>query len=210
MHSFYPFHLAMHRNCIVRLVPLVGLVLALGSCDSPADPSPGRSDAELTFVRMAPDAPPLETLDTAFWAVRGQEREVQIRYVDAVYGYGKCLRFVVPADAIPEGTAPGDSVRITVHVPDSGLFQFQFGPSGLRFDPDHPARLEIRYTFASPDLNGDGAVDDADTRLADGIAIWRRERSGEPWFRVETHRSTNLVEASADIEGFTIFILASE
>lgn len=194
-----------HR--ITRLTPLLGLLLVLGSCESPSDPPPVEP---LTFVRMAPDAPPLETLDTAFWAVRGQDREVQIRYVDPTYGYGKCLRFIVPAGAVPAGIAPGDSVRITVQVPDPNFFQFRFGPAGLRFDPDHPARLEIRYTFADPDLNGDGVVDASDSQLADRIAIWRQENPGEDWSKLETRHADNIVEASADIQGFTIFVLASE
>lgn len=191
----------------VRLLLLATLVAVPAACDSPSEPD---TDPSLVAVRMKPDAPPLETLDTAFWAVRGQDREVQIRYEDPTYGYGKCLRFIVPAQALPAGVAPGDSVRITVHVTDPRRFEFEFGPSGLRFDPAHPARMEIRYTFADPDLNGDGRTDAADQQLAQGIAIFRHEHPGDPWERLPTTTDADALEAQAEINGFTIFILASE
>ena len=201
----------MIRHRVVWLSPFL-LGLALTSCErgSPTgDADFSASSEDLTFVTMAPNAPPLETQDTSFWAVRGQDREIQIRYESPTYGYAKCMRFVVPADALPAGVAPGDSVQISVHVVDPKYFEFQFEPSGLRFDPEHPAHLEIRYTVADPDLNHDGVVDARDTDLASRLAIWRQERRGEPWYRLETALEGDALEARADVQGFTILLLAS-
>ncbi|HET8655260.1 MAG TPA: hypothetical protein VFL93_07075 [Longimicrobiaceae bacterium] len=192
---------------LVRLLVLATLVAAPAACSSPDGPS---TDPSFTILRMGPDAPPLETLDTAFWAVRGQDREVQVRYESPTYGYGKCLRLVVPAQALPAGVAPGDSVRITVHVVSPELFQFDFGPAGLKFDPSHPAQLQIRYTFADPDLNGDGQVDARDQNLAKRLAIYRRETSHDPWERLPTTLDANAIEADAEVTGFTQYALASE
>jgi hypothetical protein len=164
-------------------------------------------EEELVFIRSAPDAPPLVSRDTSFWAVAGQNREIRIPYVNGA----PCLEFKVPGNALlrrPDGTAVqrGDSVRITVRLADAGRFSFEFQPAGLRFDRDHPAELRIRYTYADRDFNGDGRVDDADRRFDFGL--WRQERSGQPWAGLVTARDAGTEEVRATLEGFTKFAVA--
>lgn len=182
------------------------LALLMTACRDPsADEGPALEEARLTFVRMAPDAPPLSATEVSFWAKREESREVQIRY--ALGGYvSKCLRFRVPAGALLDR----DSVKITIRVPDARRFDYEFSPAGLRFDPRHPAELEVRYRWADPDLNGDGVVDQRDSALAARFGFWRQERSGERWMRLETQRSEASLEATARIVGFTRYALASE
>lgn len=191
----------MRRHAMIPV--LLPLLLAVG-CEGFLTPRPVESVAEddLTVIRVAPDAPPLMATEASFWAVRGEAREVEIRY-DAASGYnGKCLRFVVPANALlrnADGSviAPGDSVLITVRVTDPALFLFEFEPAGLRFDPSHPARLEVRYRWR-----------DETQPTPATFGIWRQERGGAPWVQLPSTRFDEMDEIHADIGGFTRFAVA--
>lgn len=185
---------------------------ALASCEgSPSGPEQ-LPESRLAFIRAAADAPPLETQQIQVWAKAGESRRVEIRYVKVgEYGGDKCLEFDIPGDALltrPDGTplARGDSVLITVRVVDPDAFDFEFSPSGLRFNPDHPAELRISYKWADPDLNGDGRVDDRDRGFS--FEIWKQETEGAQWFKVGTSRDRDLQELRADITGFTKYAMA--
>jgi hypothetical protein len=197
-----------------RLFSIALLLFAatLAACDgSPSDPGQ-LPESKLAFVRAADDAPPLETGQVQFWAKAGDGRRAEIKYAQVgEYGGDKCLEFDVPGDALltrPDGTpfAPGDSVLITIRVVDPAAFRFEFSPSGLRFDPKHPAELRISYKWADPDLNGDGRVDDRDRSVS--VDIWKQENDGGPWFRLGTSRDTDLQELRSDITGFTKYAMA--
>jgi hypothetical protein len=166
-------------------------------------------ESELTFVRVDPAAPPLESLEVSFWAVHGEERQVQITYDAGTYGNGKCLLFRVPADAVPIGVAPGDSVRVTIRVMDAAEFRFEFEPEGLQFDPAHPARVEIRYRWADPDFDRDGDVDPRDLLLSETFGLWKLT-GGQTWERVAADRRRDVLEIHAPIVGFTQYALATD
>lgn len=193
---------------------LAALLLgAVGACRelTTAAESEAVSESDLTFVRVDPEAPPLDATVVTFWAVQGQTREVQISYSSSDYGNGKCLLFRVPADAVMEGVAPGDSVQITIRVMDEGQFRFSFEPDGLRFDPAHPAEVEIRYRWADPDLDGDGDVDPRDTLLAETFTLWARVGTDALWQRVPgAQRRRENFEIVAPIVGFTQYALATD
>lgn len=168
-------------------------------------------ESSLTFVKVDPAAPPLTSQEVTFWAVQGETREVQISYDAGDYGNGKCLLFRVPADAVMLGVAPGDSVRITIRVMDSSEFRFEFLPTDLEFDPEHPAELEIRYRWADPDYDGDGDVDPRDLLLSETFGLWQETASGNAWARVDgTQRNRELFEIHAPIVGFTQYALATD
>ena len=197
----------MTGNRWLSLTVLAGLLL--GACDggSTGSAGPRVGEDELVFIRSAATAPPLVTTDTSFWVTAGDGRDIRIPYVNGA----PCLEFRVPGNALlrrPDGTAfrRGDSVRITVRLADAGRFSFEFQPAGLRFDPDHPAELRIRYSYADPDFNGDGRVDAADQRFDFGL--WRQEAAGQPWAGLVTVRDTDLQEVRATLEGFTKFAVA--
>lgn len=172
-------------------------------------PEPVVEESELTFVRVDPESPPLEAMEVTFWAVRGEERSVQISYDAGQYGNGKCLLFRVPADAVPIGVAPGDSVQVTIRVLDAAEFRFEILPHGQQFDPDHPAQLEIRYRWADPDYDGDGDVDPRDLLLSETFGLWRM--TGEStWERVTAERRRDLLEIHGPVVGFTQYALATD
>ncbi|HET7463213.1 MAG TPA: hypothetical protein VFJ82_18305 [Longimicrobium sp.] len=184
----------------------------LAACDgSPSDPGE-LPEGKLAFIRAAANAPPLETAQIQVWAKAGDGRRAEIKYAKVgEYGGDKCLEFDIPGDALltrPDGTpfAKGDSVLITIRVVDPAAFKFEFSPSGLRFNADHPAELRISYKWADPDLNGDGRVDDRDRSFS--FEIWKQENDGGEWFKVGTSRDRDLQELRADITGFTKYAMA--
>lgn len=188
--------------------------LTLASCsDGPSGPGPVPPD-ELIFIRAAADAPPLETQQIQFWAVAGETREVEIEYADVgQYGGDECLRFKIPGNGLlrrPDGTRfeRGDSVLITITVVDPDLFNFEFQPSGLRFDPDHPAELRVSFKWADPDFNNDGRVDSRDERFDFGI--WHQALDNAPWRPLATIRDFDLEEVRADILGFSKYAMAGD
>jgi hypothetical protein len=194
------------------LAALLATTLA-SACDGISAPVEGVDDALLTVVRVAPNAPPLEGDSVSFWAVRGKDREAQLRYVYPDGSMGKCLLIRVPAAALlrrPDGSviAMGDSVRISIRVPDRSRFQFRMEPSGLRFDPDNPAQLEVRYRWADPDFNGDGVLDARDTKAAENIHFWHQDTFGGKWTQLPTTILLDAIEARSRVLSFSQYALA--
>ena len=166
----------------------------------------GVATPAMNFVRLAAGAPGPVALDTSFWAVKGDGRELEIRHRsgDGEDDDGdRLLEFRVPGDALlrrPDGTAfaRGDSVRIHLRVDPEGRFLFDLEPSGLQFDPDHPAELRIHYRLADAESQ----------RREDSIFVWRREQPTAPWIRIATARLKDDDEVRAEITGFSAFSLA--
>ncbi len=195
----------MKNNRLIRLFLLLALPAALVACEEPdggEGPVPGD---ELVFLRPAPGAPNLTTYDTSFVAVAGEDEEIRVRYANGE----ECLRFEIDKDALtrrPNGTPmnEGDTITIRIRVVDSGYFNFEFQPAGLRFA--EPAELRVNYQFAHPDFNGDGEVDEDDEDFDFGW--WRQEMPGQDWERIGSVRIDDLDEVRADIDGFTRYALA--
>ena len=200
---------------IVSVIALGGL-LTLAACgDDGTDPVDGVEQSQLDFLRFPPDLVPLATQDTSFWAVAGEDREVILHYrPEAGEQEGEeFLRFKVPGDALlrrPDGSffARGDSVEIRVQVDPDGRFLFGFQPSGLRFDPEHPAELRVEYVRLGGDLDGDGDVDEADDDFERELRLWKQEAPGGLWFPVGSVKIEDLDEIEAEITSFTGFAIA--
>lgn len=196
----------------VRSLIALSAVAALSACDGLSGPDDGVDESELTFVRFGANSPPLESDSVSFWAVRGETRVGEMRYATAEYN-GKCLLFRVPAQALlrrPDGTpyVQGDSVRVVIRIVNEGRFQFSFEPSGIVFDPDHPAELEVRYLWADLDYNDDGLVDERDKKAAEQIRFWYQPKPGAKWRSIPTSQLPGAVEARAPVLGFSQYALA--
>lgn len=200
------------RHTPLRATLAAVLALLVAGCDRPVDPAPDAlPESALSFLRFSTDAPPPTDSVVSFWAVRGEDREVEIRLQpeEGETEGEEFLEFEVSGQSLaryPDGRAfaRGDSVLITIRLVDPSRFMFEFEPAGLRFDPDHPAELEVSYARADSDYDGDG-VDDEDL----AFSFWRQERQGELWYRMGTIFIEDLSEVEADIEGFTRYALAS-
>jgi len=173
-----------------------------------------RSESELHFMRFATNAPRILDTTVSFWAKKGQNAEIRLRYAPTSGGESEeFLRFEVPGDALdrrPDGSviAQGDSILITVTVADLSQLIFEFQPAGLRFAPNRPARLKIEFSHGDGDLDRNGLVDAADLALRATLGIWRREQPGQPWVQISDILKLELDEADADIFGFTTYALA--
>ncbi len=186
------------------LVAAVVVASLFGCSDSNSSEPVIKPESELEFVPIRATAPQLETSDTSFWAVKGEERELAIRFQgQGGSGTGsKFLEFKVPDNALlryPDGTLfqDGDSVEIHVTV-DPGLYVVNFEPSGLRFNPSDPAELELDYGEAEDDyLVREGEFD-----------AWRQEISNQPWELIDSVQLEDLDEVEILLLGFTRYALA--
>ena len=126
-----------------------------------------------------------------FWAVRGQQRSVQINYLSATGDTtAPFLQLSVTDPAYVPGRgdlAPGDSVLMTVSI-DSVNIGVSLEPTGLLFG--EPAQLQLSYGGADGDLNGDGVVDDADAYIEGQLlGMWYREGADSSWERIPAVQS---------------------
>jgi hypothetical protein len=192
------------------VVAVLAAVWMVG-CESSTEPEDEvRNDDELTFVRFADEAVPLLVRQASFWAKRGEDRELVMRYADGE----DFLEFEVDEDSLeryPDGRLfqPGDSVLITVTVDPANRFLFTFEPAGLKFRDSDPAELEIEFRRRDGDLNGDGVVDARDEALKRDLRVWQQERPGTPWTPLGILRfELDDDEIEVEVGSFTGFALA--
>lgn len=190
-------------------------VLACGDHGTGVKPPDQKPESALEFVRFPADLLSSIPSQASFWAVAGQDRKLVLRYPpQAGEEEGEeFLEFEVPGDALvqrADGTplVQGDSLQITVTLDAEGRFLFHFEPSGLEFDPHHPAKLQVTYRRTAGDLNGDGEVDVQDSSLEQRLSIWKQELSTDPWVQVGSIKIEELDEIEAVIYGFTGFCVA--
>ena len=62
------------------LVAALVVASLFGCSDSTSSGPVVKPESELEFVPIRATAPALETTDTSFWAVKGEERELAIRF----------------------------------------------------------------------------------------------------------------------------------
>lgn len=196
----------------------VAAALVVSGCgDDPAGPDGGpRVDADLAFARPAAGAPDLLTTDTTVVATRGEALRVELYYEEqdepGTRG-DRFLRFELddesllryPDDHPRSGAAfeVGDTVSITISVAADTLLA-SLEPTGLRFDPEEPAELEMSWIQADEDdLDADGEPEDEGD-----IDLWRQERPGEPWFRIGELKDLERDEIEALLTSFTRYALA--
>ena len=208
---------------------LTTVIAALAGCagDSPSPAGPAeppeaerpsfttKGENQLHFLTPAPNAPPLAETSVSFYAVRGQDREAFIWYhkKPGSPDSTKLTRFKVPKESLlrrPNGTLipVGDSIKITMSVPDLTRLQVQFQPAGLRFAAGRPGKLTLWYLEADHDFNDDGRIDRTDTLLENRFQIWRQERVGAPYSSQLTERNTRTEQLESDVPGFTRYVIA--
>jgi hypothetical protein len=100
--------------------------------------------------------------------------------------------------------AAGDTIEIRVTIDPVDLI-VRMEPSGIIFDPAHPAELELRYVNSDRDFDADG---DDDPELEGEIDLWRQENLGDPWERVGTLKDQSLDRVRATLLSFSRYALA--
>jgi hypothetical protein len=198
----------------LRLLSVSFTMLALACSDSNGPDETTKPPSDLNILRLSEDSPPLLDPEVSFYAVRGENREARLFFDDGRGREGdEYLRLRVDANSLqtyPDGTpfAEDDSVLITIRVVDPAQTLFELEPSGLRFSPEDPVELRIRYAETDDDLNEDGQVDQEDRDLEQTLAIWRQENPDDPFVRLGTLLVDDLDEVEAELEGFSRYALA--
>lgn len=205
----------MHRSRALSTLLALLLAGAVASCGDSTGPET-RDESELTFVRPAPDAPPLVLAVQTVLATRGQNAEVRLFYhsrpgrTDST----EFLRLRLKNRTLlrrPDGTLinDGESVLITVTGVNIGSrLEVRFEPSGLRFDPDDPAELKIEFDEADHDFDEDGDEDDDDRQIEAILGIWRSETGSALWTRLTSNVRVDEDDVEADLTGFSNYALA--
>ncbi len=200
----------------LRRITAVLLAVVAGCGSGTTEPTPGeeRPEATLKILRLAGNAPPIFNPVVSFWAKRGQNSEAELffRKPDGSRG-DKYVRLDLSGRSLlayPDGRlfADGDSVLITMRVSDPQRILIEFEPSGLRFNPEQPAEVEIRYDHANGDFDGDGDQDGQDRQIEQMLSIWRQESAAAPFVRLGTVRIQDLKELDARLLGFSRLAIA--
>lgn len=183
--------------------PLANRWSLQGASSSTTETGTDTSSAELTPLRLASWAPPLETYDTTFLAVQGRAsthalyfekqswQPTRLKYMELSIPPG--AQFV---DASGNPVAKGTVVPITVHA-DSGVVRFEFGPHGSSFSLRKPATLSVWWLFA--DL---GSLSGA------GLNVWYQPNCSESWNQLDTQVDVQGGYLTAPIHHFSNYAVA--
>jgi len=191
-------------------VAVVAAIVACSTTDGPQTPVP---TAQLHFV-VQDTAYHLLADSASFYAKVGEDRRVELFYRGYSGDTGEAfLQFEVRAGSLskrPDGSTFqfGDSILITVTVPDTNRFDFVFSPSGLQFNPADPARLRVEYNYSNHDFNADGHHDSEDDHAQTLLNIWRREPPDTLWTSQGATNSTEFEELQTAILSFSHYAVA--
>ncbi len=203
----------MKPRCTMPFLITLAAAAACGESSAPGNEI--RQPGDLTIVRMAEGAPPLQTYDTTFTAVRGEDAELRIDFEPppGEDSGEEFLRFRLDdesllSDASGNPIPIGGSIDIRVRIIDPERLEFEFLPARLRFNPEEPARLRVRYANADDDFDDDGDVDADDDRIEQELSIWRQETVGNPWVKIGSVVLEDLEDVEGEIVGFTRYSIA--
>lgn len=187
-----------------RAIGIGALLLAAGGCgdvsgapmEAPSSLA-AQKQTESTFLERAADAPEFDADVVTIDARAGRAAADTLRFangepfaalqLDAETMRNATLRGV----PVPRGTG----VRITLARASRGRFVVEFQPSGLRFNPDAPARITFFHRHANP------------RRAA--LQLWKQESDDAAWERLPGAARTDAASVSAPIDGFTKYAVAS-
>lgn len=200
---------------------LATVAVAAVACSDSTSSNGGTPGSDLSFLRLAPTAPPLCADSTGAWFVKnGEDKTIELVFPESGQlsdcALGPTKEFAslevkkLSLLRRPNGTliSDGDSVFISFKWVGNDSILFEFQPTGLLFDPAERPELKINYTEAGPDLNDDGEVDGEDDSVETRLDIWRQERPGDEFFRVGTGKIEDSNEIEAKLNGFSRFAIA--
>ena len=165
----------------------------------------GSTDPGLRFASLS-----LAEYTATFWAVRGQQRSVQINYLSATGDTSSRFLLLAIADPVYApgrgNLALGDSVLISLTV-DPYNIKVSLQPTGLLFGD--PAQMQISYAGAGGDLNGDGVVDSTDAYIESHLLGMRyRESADSVWAPIPATQSLAAKSFSSALPHFSEYAVS--
>lgn len=171
------------RRTLIAAITLALAGIASGCTESTAPggtgSSPGPVRSGITPIRQAPDAPPLASYAVQFTAVKGESKEIEVKYAGASGEPEDFLDIELHENSLlkwPDGTPiqDGESVAMSIVI-DPETFLFTLRPAGLEFDPAWPLEIEIRYENADDDFDEDGDIDGEDDSIRTSLGTFRED-----------------------------------
>ena len=194
----------------LHLRTLVGaaLLTAVAACSDSSGGNITKPGGALTYLHIAPTAPPLCADSVGGWAVKGGAN-FELALVFGTISH-PCpdgrdfLRLKIETEglqSLPNGTpiATGDSVFISVVWAGGDSVLFRLEPSGLVLSASNPAELHINY--------GETEESDDETVLQQA-AIWRQEQPGDDFTRLSSTRHQDSSEIETRLNGFSRYAIA--
>jgi hypothetical protein len=204
-----------------RVLLLLGLATVGAGCSSTTDNGghTTRPPTGLNYIELMPTAPLLCADSIGFWAFKGITAEGALQFpepgepVDCSGGTEDFVRLKIDAQSLladPNGVPfqTGDSVFISLKWVGGDTIMVQLDPTGLEFDPGHPAELKVEYGEAGDDLNEDGAVTAADTTIEHEIGIWRQAQPGDDFVKLGSTKLEDIDEIEVKLNGFSRYAIA--
>ena len=208
-----------------RVTPfLLALVISVGACRE--DPTGPPQDSAITPAVIA-------AFDAALSPGQGRSAEHRQSGNPVLCQKGSAADRVhaVPRETRPKGFHRSDSFQAQgefavdaagrppieperrsdhAQLVDPVKLIVDFQPAGLRFNPQDPADLRIRWNETNPDVNRDGVINQQDAALKEQLKIWRRESSTQPWTRTRVWSTCRPRNASSTSPGSPAMRLPTE
>ena len=188
----------------MRRAIAVGVLLLAAGCgdvsgarmEAPASLA-AQKQTENTFLERAPGAPEFRVDVVSIDARAGRATSDTLRFANGEPFAALRLDAETMRNATLHGVPvpSGTGVRITLVRAHRGRFVVELQPSGLRFNPDAPARLTFFHRHSAP-------------RKA-ALQLWKQESDDAAWERVPGAGRADAGSFSASIGGFTKYAVAS-
>lgn len=203
----------------IRLLVITAVLAGAAACSESNGGGGGTvPPGDLTFIRLAPNAPTLCADTVRFWAKRGVGIEAALVFPepgdDCNGSTEDFVRLKLDAQSLaayPDGTPfqTGDSVFITLAWVGNDSILVHLEPTGLVFNPAQPAKLKIEYVHTNGDFDEDGDSGDAeDISIEHQIDLWRQPTLVDDYTKVGTAKFEDNDEIEADLNGFSRYALA--
>ena len=176
----------------------IAMLMAAGCGDVSRVAAPAsvaaRRPAESAFLQRAAHAPEFAAGAVSIEARAGVPSADTLRFSDGEPFVALEIDAATLRGATLHG-APVASVTITLARADRGRFVAELQPSGLRFNPQAPARLTFFYRNAAARRSP--------------LQLWKQEHDAAPWERVDGADRAGERIFTAAIDGFTKYAVAS-
>ncbi len=153
-------------------------------------------------VKPAPSIA-LSQYQATFWAKRGTARTLQINYA-ANGGTSPFMKLTISDPTYVPGRgniAMGDSVLVTATV-DPNALTISLEPHQMQFGT--ASQLQIWYSGAGGDLNGDGVVNSADATIENQLlGLWYQADPTSSWAPIPATQSLSTKSFTAALQHFS-------